>query len=1146
MARNPRFERSSISPDGSNFPRRGTSLHVENLPLSQVLLLDKLSIGDHTYRHPELKPVTNAVVGTVAEDPLLGPVQAKPLSSLGVEELKRVRSCVTENSLKARERINFLNEAIYKLDRYHRPVLPRKRSQIELPAPVPNKQVHTSMKNMQVEERPYNMPRSSVMTDRERDILRSAKDASQLKHEDQTLTVGSESRKKAKMTGRYSGTKLYVSVKVVANRMLDGDSDYKQGIQQRSSTDSHSRPSESNGFRSNVCNKNHAASSTEGKGSRAYVKSAPNVSHNSPTFDSQEQTSNPNRGQITGGAKNYKRPFSLGSSSTHVTQWSEQKPPRHQHTKRTNLVEGSSISKSVAKRDSTESSGQGILRCSFNNSAFQQSRLKTENISSLAALSESEELGAADKCKNKIKKQGDADEKIAPVCEKVGSLVLPLIKEKTVTKKESGDGVQRPRRSGRDGTPLRMNPPLSGKLENAATTKQLRSTTFGTDKPVGLFSKTDRSPTKKTSLDRKPVTQLRCPMNSGLSYFLSMKIDNHCSIMSYDVNVWPAIFVGDLDDSEELLAAVNASKIASDVACSGPFWKQMGPFFAPLTRDDLDFLKHLVEEVEDDDAILISPPASNQTGEADLVCSMLPANSSPNMCVDNESLNPFINLNAKEDIERPGKFRCFDRMLPLSQRLLSALIVEEDCEETHRKLYDGPQDDCLHRTSEDCPHGNCTQIESDTENAEYRGLDERHAHRGQTFGLISSIAAYDIQSQEMDLDQRILLELQSIGLFPESVPDLAHREDEEIKMEICKLKDELQQQVSKNKRHLHKLEKAVFKRQKVEEREREVLAMNKLVESAYNRHMGLRGTNASGRKSAQNKVTKQATLDFVKRTLSKCRMFEETGKSCFSDASLKERMFSISSKEMDKKLIGDTVKGDTANVLAALGTTLPGGAKRKRTTRDREGKVQTKEIITRSSSTRSDRPDLGNAKGEVKSKLKPRQKTAQLSAAVNDLGKVAGAQKSSLTSNFWEKPSDKMVIVKDEMPASQNSIANDDASDDNIPIDLSHLTAQLSAAANDLGKVAGAQKSSLTSNYWEKPSDKMVIVKDEMPASQNSIANDDASDDNIPIDLSHLQLPNLEDFDSWLNFEDDSLPDADSYYMGLAVPMDDLADLNMF
>lgn len=102
MARNLRFEISSTSSDGSNFPRRGTSLHGENLPLSKVLPLDKLSMGDQTFHcHPELKSVTNAVMRTVIEDPSLGPVQGKPLSSLGVE-LKQVRSCVTENSLKAR------------------------------------------------------------------------------------------------------------------------------------------------------------------------------------------------------------------------------------------------------------------------------------------------------------------------------------------------------------------------------------------------------------------------------------------------------------------------------------------------------------------------------------------------------------------------------------------------------------------------------------------------------------------------------------------------------------------------------------------------------------------------------------------------------------------------------------------------------------------------------------------------------------------------------------------------------------------------------------------------------------------------------------------------------------------------------------
>ncbi|XP_057871413.2 uncharacterized protein LOC131077850 isoform X1 [Cryptomeria japonica] len=911
MARNLSFEIYS-SPDGSNFARRGTSLHGENSPPSQVLRLDKLSMGDQTYHcHPELKKVTNAVVGTGAENSSLGLLQAKPLSSLGVEELKQVRSCVTENSLKAREQINVLKEPIYKLDTCHRSMLARLRSQIELPAPVPNKQVYTSMMDMQVEGHPNNLPKPSE-------------------------TIGSE---------RYN-------------------------------------------LRSNIPNKKHAASPTKGKGSHAFAKSMPNVSHTSHTFDSQQQTSNPNRGQITGGSNSCKHPFSTGSSSTPVTEWAEQKPPKHQHTKRTNLVppvsnhvdlpnilEGSLILESVAKPDSTEISGQAILRCSSNNNAFQQSKLKFENISSLAAFSESKESGAGDKCKNKIKKQGDVDEKIAPVCQNVGSLVLPLIEAKTIIKIESGGGVQRPGRSGRVSVPLRMNAPLSGKLEYPATTKQLRSTRLGTDK---LASKPGQPPTKKKSLDRKPVTWPSCPMNSGLSDF-----------------------TGDLDDSEELLAAVNASNNASEVACSGPFWKQMEPFFAPVTPDNQGFLKQQVQirEVEDEDAILISP-GSNPTEEVDLICSMLPANPSPisscnqrslvNVCVDNESLKPSSNLNAKEDIKRPGKFRYFDRMYPLSERLLSALIGEEDSEETNGKLYDGPQDDCLHCTSEDSPCGSCTQIESDSENAgkveleiepevemknlkhnildysnykshfanglqnhvaenicsadlrqddievpseilgfnvEHRVLDERHAHGGkknqgklqsscQTFGLISGIAADDIQYEEMDLNQRILLELQSIGLYPESVPDLAQREDEEIKTEICKLKDELRQQVSKNKRHLHKLEKAVFKRQKVEDREHEVLAMNKLVESAYNRHMALQDTNASGHKSAQNKVTKQATLGFVKPTLAKCRMFEETGKICFSDTSLNERMFSISLKEMNNKLLGDAVNGDTANVLA--------------------------------------------------------------------------------------------------------------------------------------------------------------------------------------------------------------------------------------
>lgn len=44
--------------------------------------------------------------------------------------------------------------------------------------------------------------------------------------------------------------------------------------------------------------------------------------------------------------------------------------------------------------------------------------------------------------------------------------------------------------------------------------------------------------------------------------------------------------------------------------------------------------------------------------------------------------------------------------------------------------------------------------------------------------------------------------------------------------------------------------------------------------------------SASGKSSA-NKISKQAAFAFVKRTLGRCRQFEETGKSCFSESPFK-------------------------------------------------------------------------------------------------------------------------------------------------------------------------------------------------------------------------------------------------------------------
>jgi len=173
MAGNSRFDISSSSPDGSNFtgysngprshflsasnlersssfrdlesrnlmagpnlPRGGASSHGEHLPLSQVLLLDTLSMGDQKFtRQVELRRVINAAVGSQAEDPPLGTVHVKALASLGPEELKRVRSFVAENSQKARERVKFLNEAICKLDKFRVPLSSRKRSRTEISTP---------------------------------------------------------------------------------------------------------------------------------------------------------------------------------------------------------------------------------------------------------------------------------------------------------------------------------------------------------------------------------------------------------------------------------------------------------------------------------------------------------------------------------------------------------------------------------------------------------------------------------------------------------------------------------------------------------------------------------------------------------------------------------------------------------------------------------------------------------------------------------------------------------------------------------------------------------------------------------------------------------------------------------------------------
>ena len=192
----------------------------------------------------------------------------------------------------------------------------------------------------------------------------------------------------------------------------------------------------------------------------------------------------------------------------------------------------------------------------------------------------------------------------------------------------------------------------------------------------------------------------------------------------------------------------------------------------------------------------------------------------------------------------------------------------------------------------------------------------------------------------------------------------------------------------------------------------------------------------------------------------------------------------VKKRELSLDDVGGAI--GTSSAPSGIGSSLSSSAKGKRSERDRDGKGQSREVLSRNGTTKSGRPALSSAKGERKSKTKPKQKATQHSVSVNGLlGKLS------------EQPKEVSSSVSKSTETSTNSNAQE---------------------------------------------------KDEFGLGE--------LDDHEPIDLSNLQLPGMDvlgvpdvlddqgqDIGSWLNIDDDGLQDHD--FMGLEIPMDDLADLNM-
>uniref|UniRef100_A0A2P2MTC5 Uncharacterized protein LOC105112968 isoform X3 n=1 Tax=Rhizophora mucronata TaxID=61149 RepID=A0A2P2MTC5_RHIMU len=867
-----------------------------------------------------------------------------------------------------------------------------------------------------------------------------------------------------------------------------------------------------------------------------------------------EQPANLNKVPVLGVAENQKHQTPAGSPHA-ITQWVGQRPHKNARTRRANVVapvsghdKGQSSSQCFSASDlgvqtSCVGTNRSVIASTLENNAPKVKR-EVESVPSSFGLSESEESGAGEnKTKDKVT---DSSEVTLTASQKPGSFLLAGRKSKLNTN-EIGDGVRRQGRSGRDSSLSRPGvPPAREKLENLPMTKPLPSGKPASDRNK---SKTGRPPSKKL----KDQRALACvgPMVNGSSSDLA----------------------GESDDREELFMAANSARNANNVACCGPFWKKMEPIFASISLEDMSYLKQQLSVAEELDECL-----SQMVGIGCSVLAVLAHKGLPGSCGERPKDNPNQESIKIASFSRRVDKGKLDSCAPLYQRVLSALIEEDETEEFY--IHGQGKNISLHYASDDSHCSSCNlidlepkygdRIESEVESKENFQTqknssldrisgdnnivacnnirnpsmpsslhsteqwlvdddDSSHSdilHASEIFSndLIlpqmrdSAVPAFssDNQYQLMSLEDRLLLELHSIGLCPETLPDLAEG-DELISQDIMELKEGLYQQVGQKRRKLVEIDKALQKGIQEERRNPEKVAMDQLVEMAYRKRLACRGS--SNTKGMVRKVSKQVALTFVKRTLDRCRKFEDIGSSCFSDPALQNAIFcsrlcnndakstdcvgsgtasntcnevtnhcteargsgavsstlerhdslsdNISKGKRREVLIDDVIGSASSRVTTTLDSTVLSGVKCKRSDRDRD---QNKDNL-RSNGIMGGGRSLEGIRSERKTKPKPKQKSSHVSSSRNGLH------------------------------GSSNGVAN--ASNN---VDRGARSTSLSNIPNDVSKV------------------------------------DDFSNLRLP-ELDTTELGEPQDLASWLNIDEDGLHDHD--FIGLDIPMDDLSKLNM-
>ncbi|KAI7747597.1 hypothetical protein M8C21_019113, partial [Ambrosia artemisiifolia] len=631
------------------------------------------------------------------------------------------------------------------------------------------------------------------------------------------------------------------------------------------------------------------ASSTPCNGAMVAASSLPSTPRLTGTPESWDNLTSGNKIPPMGGAINRKRAIPSGSSSPGMAQWGGQRPQKC-------LEPGDQIwchLSQIKKKSHYPLTAVHtlILASDGTNGPFisKQFEPKLELVQSPQRLRESEEsVGGQDHGKN------------------VGLSLAVGMKVNSVVKEESGEDVKRQGRSGRD--PRASSSVTGDKLDNTSMVKPIRSNKPGCEKNG---SKAGR-PLKKLS-DRKGYSRPGHLQNGG----------SNCTGKSDD-------------DREELLAAANHARSASYLASSSAFWKKMEPIFASVSSKDKVYLSTQLKEPDIQESLTQFHGCANN----------IVMNFTHEFSVYDTIFSGERNMLVKHQGNKTSK-----GFIPLFQRVLSALIIEdtiheleeEEEEENTRNIplqgafcdsaYDRFHIDdfseprkrdrrevehdtmfqSIHSVKVSFSSNGCTDSfrnfainDSPCDDVALAGISKNLVNQPQVIQMEGfGIPSFDNQYDQMRLDDKILLELHSIGLYPELVPKLDNKEDETIKQEINQLKTKHRQQNYKKKAYLEKICKSIGS--SFVGRDLEQLAIDKLA---------TRGPPRGG----TLKIPKHVAMAFGRRTLARCRKFGKSGVSCFNVAPLRDILFASQENELE---FAASVGGSLANTNEAFAINGP-------------------------------------------------------------------------------------------------------------------------------------------------------------------------------------------------------------------------------